>query len=178
MEAPRREDPSDFEQEPFQSYLERWPDELSNVPEDVIEHWLYRHNDQVSDFCEVYDLGTWSFELSTFDNGHILEVLHFEDELEKLDATGDRLIMEGMPGYDTADYMLEYGTFPCPIIVAHMAGDHRHHKSVGDETMLEPYHLIEGHRRLGFIRAMIRNNHPKLLRAHEVWVVNIGGQPG
>lgn len=174
MKPPRRNDPSDFEQESLESYLDRWPDELSNVPEDVIEHWLYRHNEQVEDFCEVYDLGAWNFEIQSFDNEKIFEILHFEDELEKLDATGERLIAEGMPGYDTGDYMLENGTFPCPIIVAHMAGGHSHHKGIGDETMLEPYHLIEGHRRLGFIRAMIRNDHPSLQEAHDAWVVTIG----
>jgi len=173
MEPPKRNDPSDFEQESFESYLERWPAELSNVPEDVIEHWLYGHNDQVPDFCEVYDLGTWKFQLENFDNEEVLEILHFEDELKKLDATGDRLMLEGMPGYDTAEYMLENGTFPCPIIVAHMAGDNRHHKGIGDEMMLEPYHLIEGHRRLGFIRALIRHDHAQLQRSHEVWVVTI-----
>lgn len=174
MEPPRRNDPSDFEHESLESYLDRWPAELGNVPDDVIEHWFYRHNEQVPELCKVYDFGSWNFELQTFDNEKIQEIRHFEDELEKLDATGDRLMAEGMPGYDTAEYMLENGTFPCPIIVAYMAGGHCHHKGMGDETMLEPYHLVEGHRRLGFLRVMIRSDHPSLQEAHSVWVVTIG----
>ncbi len=78
-----------------------------------------------------------------------------------------------MPGYDTAEFMQENGTFPVPIIVAHNAGKVLHHKSLNHEFMLEPYHILEGNRRLAFLRAMIQKQHEKLKKNHKIWLVTI-----
>ena len=161
------------EDEDFNAYLLRWPKQLSNVPEDVIKNWAFVHNQQVIEFCSSYDLSAWRFKLEKFDNDEILKISHFKDELEKIDGKSFRLFTGELNGYDTADFMLQHGTFPCPIIVAHNAGNIVHHRSTKNETMIEPYHLIEGNRRLGFIREMIRTKYENLKSNHEVWVVSI-----
>jgi len=175
MNIPLRNDPTDYQKESFEDYYARWPNELSHVPESVVKSWMWYHNEQVVEFCrDYYDIEHWSFQLENFDNDKIMEVQHFPDELEKLDDIGERFINGKLAGYDTADYMLENGTFPCPIIVVENGSRYQHHKSLPCETMIEPYHLIEGNRRLAFVRALIRHNHPKLKGNHEVWVVTIG----
>ena len=157
----------------FESYIARWPDEFDNIPEDVIRNWVYYHNESVIENSDVYELMKWQFKKKTFTTEEVLEIKHYDSEIKHLDHIGDVLMKQGMSGYDTAEFMIEYGTFPCPIIVAHNAGMFRHAKSLNGETMLEPYHLIEGSRRLGFVRGMAKYNYHKLQQNHEVWVVTI-----
>ena len=173
MRPPKREDPSAFEIESFDSYYSRWPKELTNIPEDVVRHWIYYHNGFFWEGGIIYEIDRWSFDLKVFSNEKIMEIAHYPSEIERMDYNGETLMKKGMPGYDTAEYMLQHGTFPCPIIVAYNAGAHKHAKSIGTETMLEPYHLVEGHRRLGFARGMIRHNYKHLKREHKVWLVTI-----
>lgn len=172
--VPSRIDRSEVK-ESFESYYSRWPKELENVPEDVVRHWIYYHNECFLGFDGVYDLSKWVFKKERFSNVRILDVLHYPDELKHMDSIGERFLAGVLAGYDTADYMLKNGTFPCPIIVAHNAGEYRHHRGLEGESMLEPYHLIEGHRRLSFLRAMIKRNHKALKKEHDVWLVTIQG---
>ncbi|PNH95720.1 hypothetical protein [Vibrio diazotrophicus] len=174
MKIPSRNDPSEYVKEPFPDYYARWPEELIHIPENVVKTWMWYHNEQVVEFSEEnYDFTKWNFRLEKFTNGQILSIQHFSDELEKLDNIGKRFLGNELEGYDTADYMQEHGTFPCPIIVAENAGQHEHHRSFPDEKMLEPYHLIEGSRRLAFIRALIGSQSPVLKDEHDVWIVSI-----
>ena len=173
MIPPKREDPTPYKIESFESYYSRWPRELENVPEDVVRQWVHYHNESVLECSNIYKIANWVFELKVFSNEEILEVSHYPSELEHMDNNGDILMTQGMEGYDTAEFMLQNGTFPCPIIVAHNAGSHNHQKSIGSETMLEPYHLIEGHRRLGFVRGMIKHDYEQLKPEHKVWLVTI-----
>lgn len=174
MKIPKHNDPSDFEIESFESYVDRWPAELDHVPLDVIKSWAYDHNEQVLEFTdELYDLTKWSFELIEFSNDKILEIMNFGSEMKHYDHIGNKFFANRMHGYDTAEFMQENGTFPVPIIVAHNAGKFLHHKSFDNEFMLEPYHLLEGNRRLAFLRAMIQRKHEKLQEIHKVWLVII-----
>lgn len=173
VRPPKRENVNSYKAESFESYYSRWPCELANVPEDVVRQWVYYHNEIFWEDRIVYEIEKWKFELKKFTNDEILEILHYPSEIEHMDKNGDILMQQGMPGYDTAEYMLEYGTFPCPIIVARNAGAYKHIKSIGNETMLEPYHLVEGHRRLGFVRGMIKHGYEKLKLSHEVWLTTI-----
>lgn len=159
--------------ESFELYLARWPENFTNIPDDVIRNWIYYHNEFVIDNSDVYELEKWRFEKRIFTTEEVLTIKHYDSEMKYLDHIGDILMEQGMPDYDTAEFMIEHGTFPCPIIVAHNAGEFSHAKSLQGETMLEPYHLIEGNRRLGFIRGMAKHNFHKLQHNHEVWVVTI-----
>lgn len=174
MKIPKRNDPNDFAVESFESYKERWPSDLDHIPPDVIKSWAYDHNEQVMVLSEdVYDLGKWDFKLADFSNDEIMRIKHFDSEMRHYDHIGKEYLAGRMEGYDTAEYMLENGTFPSPIIVAHNAGHHLHHKSFKNEFMMEPYHIIEGNRRLAFVRAMIQSGYEKLQGTHKVWLVTI-----
>ncbi|MBW3140138.1 hypothetical protein KUV56_11515 [Ferrimonas balearica] len=173
MEIPKRNDPTDFKQESFEEYYRRFPKELAHIPEDVVKSWMWYHNEQVVVFSKLYNFENWEFELQCFDNEEIMEIKHFDYDLKLLDGKGDEFLKGCLKGYDTADYMLENGTFPCPIIVARNAGKNIHHQRGEGNYMLEPLQLIEGNRRLAYLRAMIRKKFPKLKDSHKVWVVTI-----
>ncbi|MCE7615488.1 hypothetical protein LZT09_12730 [Vibrio fluvialis] len=161
------------DKENFTDYLLRVPAELKHVPEDIIRTWFWYHNEQAVEFSKFYDFTKWKFTAKAFTNDQILEIRHYDYYLKRLDDKGGEFLKGRMKGYDTADFMRANGTFPEPILVVENGSKHKHHHSIGDETMLEPYHIIEGQRRLGFIRAMIRAGHPKLQASHRAWVATI-----
>lgn len=162
---------SDFEaEESLESYLEKWPDELDNIPECVIEQWCYRHNEIFIESWSGYQPENWSFELIEFDNDEIFEIEHLDGELDHYDYVGNEFIQHPYKRDYVANYMLEHGTFPQPIIVAIDGGEFEHPRSHPGEYMKEPYHLIEGHTRLGMLRAMI-NGGLDPTGSHEVWLM-------
>ena len=159
--------------ETFADYLLRMPAELAHVPEDIVRTWFWYHNEQAVEFSSFYDFTKWKFKSKAFNNDQITDIKHYDYYLKRLDDKGGEFLKGRMKGYDTADFMLANGTFPEPILVVENGSKHKHHHSIGDETMLERYHIIEGQRRLGFIRAMIRAGHPKLQASHRAWVATI-----
>ncbi|MBD0785806.1 hypothetical protein HUO09_05595 [Vibrio sp. Y2-5] len=173
MEIPKRNDPSDFECEPFEDYFARFPQELNHIPEDVVKNWMWYHNEQVVEFSQLYDFTKWKFSLEDFDNDKIMEIQHFEYDLKLLDGKGQEFLKGCLNEHDTAKFMFENGTSPCPMIVTKDAGNHIHHQREEGNLMLEPYHLIEGNRRLAYLRAMIGKPFPRLKESHKVWVVEI-----
>ena len=173
MNIPKRNDPSEFKCETFEDYYARFPNQLSHIPEDVVRTWFWFHNEQVIGFSKLYHFRKWTFTLEKFDNSNIMEIRHFEYDLKRLDGKGAEFIKGKMKGYDTADFMFENGTSPCPMNVAKNAGEHIHQQRFEGEEMLQPYHLIEGNRRLAFLRAMIKYKFSRLKDSHDVWVVNI-----
>jgi len=173
LEIPKKNNPTEFKEEPFEEYYSRWPKRLSNIPEGVVRMWFWDHNEQVLEFAKQYDFTKWKFCLEKFTNEKILEIRHFDYDMKLLDGKGEEFLKGRLKGYNTADYMLENGTFPCPIIVAHNAGEHFHHATDFKDAMIEPYHLIEGNRRFAYIRALIRHKCPQLKKDHDVWVATI-----
>lgn len=162
----------DFQpEESFESYLNKWPAELDNIPNCVIEQWCYRHNDQFIESWSSYNPEKWSFELVRFDNDMVYEIGHLKNELNHYDHVGRQYIKYEHTRDFVGTYMLNYGTFPQPIIVAVDGGKLEHPRSRPGELMKEPYHLIEGHRRLGMLREMIRQGQ-QVSKVHPVWLMS------
>lgn len=66
--------------------------------------------------------------------------------------------------------MIEKGSFPQPIIIARGAESLIHPKGANFNDHMTDNQLIEGHRRLGLLRAMILSQ-LKLKSKHRVWVM-------
>ncbi|HIF5855129.1 TPA: hypothetical protein ACX3E9_004510 [Vibrio parahaemolyticus] len=173
MEIPKRNDPSDFKWEEFEDYYARFPKELAHIPEDVVKNWMWYHNEQVVEYSKLYDFEKWTFELKDFENDNIMQIKHFDYDLKLLDGKSLEFLKGLLNEHDTAKFMFDSGTSPCPMIVAKNAGKHIHHQREEGNLMLEPYQLIEGNRRLAYLRAMIGKSFPKLQKSHKVWVVTI-----
>ena len=161
----------DFEpEETLESYLEMWPDKLDNIPKCVIEQWCYRHNEIFIESWEKYHPENWTFELVDFVNNEIMQIDHLDGELDHYDYVGEKFISQPSTRGFLANYMLENGTFPQPIIVAVDGGNIEHPRSHPGEHMKEPYHLIEGHNRLGILRTMIRKK-IETSQSHKIWLM-------
>lgn len=175
--VPEVSDYDSADREPIEAYLKRWPQELRNFPENVIEQWVHRHNPQFLDEWSSLNIHEWKFECREMTTEEILGIQHLDGELEHWDYVGLKL----MPTKDKYQWlslkMEEQGTFPEPIIVAENAGAVLHPRGREGEYMKAPFQLIEGHRRLGLLRAMHAKKVPSLKARHCVWVVsNVGSQ--
>lgn len=148
--------------EPFESYLKRWPASLSNFPSAVVKDWVWRH---WGDFRHLWlDRGIEElrFDLNTYDDAEILQIGQFE----RWDDLADRHLDPKDPlNFSLGRYMVEHGTFPVPIIVATNSHGLIHPRGYP----MQPLHLIEGHRRLGMLRGLLKREHPTLVGSYQVW---------
>lgn len=157
------------ERESIDSYIARWPKQFSNIPPCVIENWIHRHNPQFINDWPALNPSSWRFNLREMSSSQIMAIQHLDGELEHWDYIGNKFLETKDENQYLARYMAKHGTFPCPIIVAVNAQGVLHPKSRPGEFMKTPMQLIEGHRRLGFLREMIRRNWPYLTPFHKVW---------
>jgi hypothetical protein len=159
--------------ESFEEHYARWPAALSGIPRGIVQDWIHRH---WSDFRRHWVKLTphrWSFELASLSNDQVLSIGHVGTWISELDAEGVEFVT-GKPRSRTrlAQFMLENGTFPVPIIVARDAS-HMVHPRSGGELTKAPYQLIEGHARLACLRGMINVGHSRLAERHDVWIATI-----
>lgn len=144
--APRRE-------ESFESWHSRVGTHLPNVPNEVAKEWIHRHWGHSSyEWMPLLDL---RFSLEQWSLARVLEVA--------VGARGrpDRHEVRENPGEWLKDYMNRHGTWPTPIIVLE-----------GGQTLRDDLHdlqLLEGHRRLGYLRVSAMQN--ACTSEHAVWVV-------
>lgn len=157
--------------EPFQAYLGRWPTCYTNVPEPVIESWIYRHWYQFQQWLPLHPL-MWAYELTTMTNEEIMAISHVKDWPKVLKYWGDDLL-DGPSRKNSwlGRYMLENGTTPAPIIVARDAAAWTHPRE--RVKMIAPNQLVEGHMRLAYLQAMIRRQHENLRDSHAVVVAQL-----
>lgn len=171
MEAPEVIGYGDFNVESFAEYLGRWPDTLRDFPENLIENWVYRHWPQFRDDWMPQGALGWRYELNTFTNEQVMSIAHYENDLRSMDYWGDQLFVDRIRQSTwLATYMLEHGTTPAPILVLNAGCSVRHPRAIYEESILEPFQIVEGHMRLAYLRGMIRGHYPRLQLQHEVWV--------
>ena len=158
------------EVEPFSEYYARWPSNLSNFPECVVENWVYRHWTEFSGHWANRSIHLFAFEERTYTNDEVMQIGHIGDWSHTLDHWGDELFRNSMRKSTwLARNMLDSGTTPAPIIVSPNS-DNLQHPSGG---RMHPLQLIEGHLRLAYLRGMVRHEHPQLLPSHRVWQVTL-----
>lgn len=166
MIVPAVKDYGGHNQESFDDYYKRWPNELSNFPRCVVENWVHRHWQDFKNHWLGRSIECYSFELTNLTNPQIMEIGHIADWLKTLDYWGDELF-RSKARQETwlGKYMLANGTTPAPIIVAPNATGLEHPKG----GPMHSNQLIEGHMRLAYLRGMIRHSHQALGTAHVVW---------
>ena len=171
-EIPSPEDWGTFDVEPFKKYFERWPIAYSHVPPLVIETWVHRHWREFQLWQPLRPL-EWKYDLQQLSSGEILTIGHVGTWPDTLRYWGDDLF-EGPSRRQTwlGREMLETGTTPAPIIVAHNAGGYRHPRE-DNLPFQEPYQLIEGHLRLAYLQSMVRHGHPQLRSHHDVFIATL-----
>lgn len=153
--------------EPFDQYRARWPKKYDNVPDAVIETWIYRHWREFRAWLPLRPL-EWKYEPQEMTSEEVLNVRHVGDWMQTLDYWGNDLL-DGTMRKTTwlGSFMLDNGTTPSPIIIARGAGKWHHPREHGC-YMQEPLQLIEGHLRLAYLRALILRPDSLVRTAHHV----------
>lgn len=158
-----------FDCEPFEDYRERVKPLLPSWPLCPLEQWLYRHYaDAVSEY------GWLDFRRLHF----IQEIWSCRRIFDDISTYKMKIAVDGL-GYQITDnprpmrswlqeYILREKTWPVPIIV--LENPIRFVSPRGD-VLGQPYHLLEGHLRLGYFRRLFRRSPDEVLPHHEIWKV-------
>lgn len=159
-----------FNVESFVLYRERVSPLLPSWPECPLENWLYRHYDFFIDEYAWLRFDHLVFSMETWTSENIYQNIRTH-KLDMVDSLGKQ-ILTNSPSQRSwlQDFFFREWTWPVPIIVL----DNRKGK-IGDygEVYGQPYHLLEGHLRLGYFRNLFRNCEKELKDSHFIWVVNI-----
>lgn len=158
-----------MDKEPFESYIKRVKHLAPNIPDCILENWIYRHyTSVVSDYAFLdfknmkIERDSWSVEsiydlIKSYDEG-IINNLGYQIYKRK-----DKIWLQ--------KYMLEHRTWPVPIIV--LNNKERLFTNPAGRPLGDPYHLLEGHLRLNYFREIYRYEKETLKNTHEVWKVTI-----
>lgn len=143
-------------EEAFETWHERVGAALPNVPPEVAREWIHRH--WAESPYNWMPLDAMRFAEQEWPLNRVLAIgvgsLNSPDAFERRED----------PGQWVRDYMEKHRTWSTPIIVldnqpSFDADFHRHH-------------LLEGHRRLGFLRVLAEAG--RAAATHRVWSVRIG----
>lgn len=152
------------EDEKFKEYFQRIHKLLPNWPEEVVKEWLYRHNNQIEDYFYL-GFHNFKFSLERWENEKIVEAINSHKMDYVIDPLGLQILDK--PYSFLQKYIHKNGTWPSPIIVLKTEDE----MILGSKELLgKPYHLLEGHLRLGYIRNLYKNN-KKLKKEHLVYIV-------
>jgi len=167
--APYGEEPN---RELFAEWYPRVKEQLANVPADVAEHWLHRHWGH-SPFYFL-PLETMRFSQVQWSRRELDEV-RFTERWGNTPNWHDALVAapEKHGGNWLFRHMASAGTWPAPIIVLDNAW------GLVDPMFASPLPrlvLVEGHRRLEYIRAFFTMG--KAMPQHSVWLAQVPGVSG
>lgn len=138
---------------------------LPHWPEEPLTEWLYRHYNNLETY-EFLGYQSLRFERQTWHLEAIPGREAFADP--RFCDNFSKGLEARAQGRDwLARYMLEHGTWPTPILLLENIGGTLTYPS--GEKLNQPYHLLEGHRRLAFLNALRQN--VWALPNHEVWLV-------
>jgi len=143
---------------------------LINWPKELIIEWLYRHNQQIDEWsdiiknCKIIKEVSWS-------NYKIFTQIDVKDKLSIIDCPNTEILTN-----DTAtktylsEFMLKNGTWPTPIIILENKPTL---KNLINKDLGTPFHLVEGHSRLGYFRHIYKIFPEKLKLQHKVFIIVI-----
>lgn len=161
MNPQDRYDP--YKKEPFDVFYKKVHRLLPNLPADVLEQWAYRH---FSCFMSLFDRGmqidNFDFSIEKWNIDRILQIQDADDFYGH--GIGKEIVTN--PFSWLMNDMRKHGTWPKAIIVY----DTLESRNNGRFPYQKPYHLIEGHRRLLYLRRMYDAEMP-INTKHAVWRV-------
>lgn len=160
-----------LEVEPFEQVFDRLSKALPNFPKCVLEQWTYRH---FQSFCYEYwwlEFDKLTFEKEKFNKKQIMNI--GSRILDTQDYWGDDFIENPnfrMKSTWLGQYMNKHKTWPKPIIIFDTQAN-TYKENEKSEPLSVPYHLLEGHMRLAYMRAFIRHEIEDVSSFHDVWLV-------
>lgn len=161
----------DSDVEPLDAYLPRARQLLPNFPEDVIGQWLYDHYVDAVHQYGWLGFPALTFERACWPSSEILAQVRSwpEDDLTAswtIQLRTDQTFQRSRLGA----YMIAHGTWPVPILA--LANEAATLALPNGVRLGAPYHLLEGHHRLGYLRALVDDERWRAAPRHELWLVS------
>ncbi|MBU3191889.1 hypothetical protein K9O30_20820 [Clostridium bowmanii] len=162
-----------FDAESFYEYKLRASTLLPNWPECVIENCLYRHYSYAVSEYGWIKFHQVTFELVSWDGDRIFSNIQSHKMDCAIDGLGYQIYeRQGKNCSWLQKYMYDGRTWPVPIIIMK---NNKGIKSHSGENYGQPYHLIEGHLRLGYFRTIYKIEKETLKPNHDIWIMTING---
>jgi len=142
---------------------------LPAFPDEVLSEWFYRHGSHAHSY-DWLNYRELSFRREVWKTRRILDDVRswpHEDPTELFSATflNEPVIQSEW----LVSRMKEVGSWPSPPIV--LANPNALREPSGCE-LGRPYHLLEGHRRIGYLRAIVHSQ-GVVMPEHSLWVVTV-----
>ena len=167
-----------------QQYINRIRLEFPNIPEDILEQWIYPYhfNDEIRFLYGWMNYEQVCFSLATWTNVQIESVKMYSGFSRYVENTTRKVLMalpNKLPAIELREEVIrswtEYGTWRTPIIV--LASKEIMGVPEGVE-LRRPFQLVEGHTRLGWFNAFrackVRGSPYPLAESHKLWLMNAG----
>lgn len=156
-----------FETEPVVDYLARVQPLLPAFPEEVLMQWFHHHGVHGHEY-DWLGYRSLTFQREIWCTERILSEVRSwpgNDWVAGYCETmlSDPVIQNGWLGKT----MIDAGSWPIAPII--LNNTHSFQNS-GGSRLGEPYHLLEGHRRMGMFRALNHSDEWDVQTSHPVWV--------
>jgi len=152
--------------EEFENYYRKVKKIYPNWPKEVIKQWPYRHKDCLYNYMSL-DFSKFKFDLEVWGNESVYSNIGTY-KIDMVDSLGTQILQSNRSFLQK--YMLNEKTWPSPIIVFK---SNKENVDSFNRKLNIPYHLLEGHLRLGYFRNLYRHKQEGLLGKHYVYVVTI-----
>ncbi len=155
-----------------EDYAARMHIVLPYFPGELLIEWLHRHAASSDDYCFL-GYGDLRFTLEEWDLARIPGREAFKDG-SFCDSFSSNFDQRAKNSFDwLARYMKKNGTWNTPVVLlGNIEGVFLFPNRV---PLRQPYHLIEGHRRLSFLVAL--RNCGGARKKHQLWIARIPGHP-
>lgn len=158
-----------FDKEPFNSYKKRVSVLVPNIPECVLENWIYRHYSCVMVDYSFLNFKEMQFTKEIWSKEEVYhEIKSYEERI--INSLGYQLYQNKMKSW-LQEYILKNMTWPVPIIV--LENKENNYMNSQADLLGCPFHLLEGHLRLNYFREIYRTEKKNLKDSHEIWKVTI-----
>ncbi|WP_108652368.1 hypothetical protein [Dongshaea marina] len=158
---------SDCSEEKCPEYLSRMRREVPDIPQNILQHWIFRHWRGFESNWGWLDLEQIHFEKLCYSTKVLIQELgtHRRDTINYW----SRVHQDNSYVRDSwlAQSMLEQGSWPEPIIVLN------NNQQLNDPSgrPMAKLHLLEGHHRFAYLKSMYDNSPQLLLPEHEIWLL-------
>lgn len=137
---------------------------LPHFPEELLVEWLYRHHNSLHTYAFLFE--SLRFKHQTWRLEDIPGCEAFEDRKFCVNFSRSFNARARDPLDWLAQYMNRHGTWNTPVVLLeNLRGEI---ESTPRVTIRQPYHLLEGHRRLSFLVAL--RNQGRALNEHTIWL--------
>jgi hypothetical protein len=165
-------------------YISRIRSNFTNLPEDVLEQWIYPHhfNEEMRRLYGWLDYEKVAFSLVKWTSEQVQAVKVYSHFRPYVESTTRKVRMAGPSELSSIDLRKEViaswinrGTWRTPIIVLESSSFVSPPRGI---EINRPYQLVEGHTRLGWFIAFLslqgqRGTYP-LAETHSVWLMTAG----